>query len=38
MTQLYDARRLAYEQAHIKLAASHMRSEELIERLMEALP
>ena len=37
MTQLYDARRLAYEQAHIKLPASHMRTEELIERLMDTL-
>jgi shikimate kinase len=37
MTQLYEARRLAYEQAHIKLDAARLRPEELIEQLVDRL-
>jgi shikimate kinase len=37
MTLLYEGRCLAYAQAHIKLAASRARTEELIERLMDTL-
>src|SRR5436853_7072298 len=37
MTRLYDARRLAYEQAHIKLEAARLRTEELVERLVDVL-
>jgi shikimate kinase len=37
MTLLYEGRCLAYAQAHIKLAASRVRTEELIERLMDTL-
>jgi shikimate kinase len=37
MTLLYEGRRLAYEQAHIKLDAAHLRPEELIEELVDKL-
>jgi shikimate kinase len=37
MTLLYEARRLAYQQAHIKLDASRVRTEELIEELVDKL-
>jgi shikimate kinase len=37
MTRLYDARRVAYEQAHIKLDAARLRTEELIEELVDKL-
>ena len=37
MTRLYEGRRLAYEQAHIRLDAVHRRPEELIEELVDAL-
>jgi shikimate kinase len=37
MAQLYDARRVAYQEAHLRLDASQARQEELIERLLEQL-
>ena len=37
MTLLYEGRRLAYEQAHIKIDAARRRPEELIEELVEKL-
>jgi shikimate kinase len=37
MTLLYEGRRLAYEQAHIKLDAARLRTEELIEELVDKL-
>src|SRR4029079_14325545 len=37
MTRLYEGRRLAYGQAHIRLDAAHLRPEELIEELVDAL-
>jgi shikimate kinase len=37
MTLLYEARRLGYEQAHIKLDAARARTEELIEQLVDTL-
>src|SRR5438132_957584 len=35
MMRLYEGRRLAYEQAHIKLDAARARPEELIEQLVD---
>jgi len=37
MTRLYEGRRLAYEQAQIKLDAASLRTEELIEELIDKL-
>jgi shikimate kinase len=37
MTLLYEGRRLAYEQAHIKLDAGRLRTEELLEELVDKL-
>jgi shikimate kinase len=37
MTLLYEGRRLAYEQAHIKVDAARLRTEELIEELVDKL-
>ena len=37
MTLLYEGRRLAYEQAHIKLDAARARSEELLDELVDRL-
>jgi shikimate kinase len=37
MTLLYEGRRLAYEQAHIRLDAARLRPEELIEELVDKL-
>ena len=37
MTLLYERRRLAYEQAHIKLDGARARTEELIEQLVDTL-
>ena len=37
MAMLYETRRLAYEQAHIRLDAARARSEELVEQLIERL-
>ena len=37
MTVLYETRRLAYEQAQIRLDATRARSEELVEQLIEQL-
>jgi shikimate kinase len=37
MAILYEARRLAYQHAHIRLDASRTRSEELVEQLFEQL-
>jgi shikimate kinase len=37
MAMLYENRRLAYQQAHVRLDASRARSEELIEQLIEQL-
>jgi shikimate kinase len=37
MTLLYEGRCLAYQQAHITLAASRARPEELIEQLVDTL-
>ncbi len=37
MTLLYEGRRLAYEQAHIKLDAARLRTEELIDELVDKL-
>lgn len=37
MAVLYETRRLAYEQAHIRLDATRARSEELVEQLLERL-
>ncbi len=37
LTQLYDARRLAYQSAHIRLEARGRRTEELIDQLLDQL-
>ena len=37
MALLYDARRLAYQQAHVRLDASVAHAQELVERLLEWL-
>lgn len=37
MALLYDARRLAYQQAHVRLDASVAHVQELVERLLERL-
>ena len=37
MAMLYEARRLAYQQAHVHLDASLARTEELVEQLLEIL-
>jgi len=37
MAILYERRRIAYEQAHIRLDASRARSEDLVEQLIERL-
>src|SRR4051812_37727105 len=37
MTRLYEGRRLAYEQAHIKLEAARLRTEELLDELVDKL-
>jgi len=37
MALLYEARRLAYQQAQVHLDASLARTEELVERLLEIL-
>jgi shikimate kinase len=37
MAVLYERRRLAYEQAHIRLDATRARSEELVEQLLDQL-
>jgi shikimate kinase len=37
MAILYESRRLAYQQAQIRLDASRARSEELVEQLIEQL-
>jgi len=37
MTLLYEGRRLAYEQAHIKLDAARARPEELLDELVDRL-
>jgi shikimate kinase len=37
MTLLYEGRRIAYQQAHIKLDAARLRPEELIEELVDKL-
>jgi shikimate kinase len=37
MTRLYEGRRLAYEQAHIRLDAARLRPEEIIEELVDTL-
>jgi shikimate kinase len=37
MAMLYESRRLAYQQAQIRLDASRARSEELVEQLIEQL-
>src|SRR3954471_2359028 len=37
MTRLYEGRRLAYEQAHIKLDAARLQTEELIDALVDKL-
>lgn len=37
MAMLYETRRLAYQQAQLRLDASHARSEELVEQLIEQL-
>jgi hypothetical protein len=34
---LYEARRLAYQQAHVHVDASLARTEELVEQLLEIL-
>ena len=37
MTQLYEGRRLAYQQAHMTLEVARLRTEELIEQLLDKL-
>ena len=37
MAMLYENRRLAYQQAHIRLDAARARSEELVEQLVDRL-
>lgn len=37
MELLYAARRAAYQEAHLRLDASHARAEELVERLLDWL-
>lgn len=37
MAMLYENRRLAYQQAHVRLDASRARAEELVEQLIERL-
>jgi shikimate kinase len=37
MAMLFETRRLAYQQAHIRLDASRARSEELVDQLIEQL-
>jgi shikimate kinase len=37
MTLLYEGRRLAYQQAHLTLDAARLRTEELIEELVDKL-
>lgn len=37
MAMLYEARRLAYQQAHVHVDASLARTEELVEQLLEIL-
>ncbi len=37
MAMLYEARRLAYQQAQVRLDASYARAEELVEQLVEQL-
>jgi shikimate kinase len=37
MAMLYENRRLAYQQAHLRLDAARARSEELVEQLIERL-
>ena len=37
MAMLYEARRLAYEQAQVRLDASRVRPEELVEQLLDRL-
>ncbi len=37
MAMLYETRRLAYQQAQLRLDASRARSEELVEQLIEQL-
>lgn len=37
MTLLYEGRRMAYQQAHIRLDASRARPEELVEELVDRL-
>ncbi|HKY22615.1 MAG TPA: shikimate kinase [Vicinamibacterales bacterium] len=37
MALLYESRRLAYQQAQMRLDASHARAEELVEQLVEQL-
>ena len=37
MTRLYEGRRLAYQQAHLKLDAARAHAEELVEKLMDML-
>jgi shikimate kinase len=37
MAMLYESRRLAYQQAQMRLDASHARAEELVEQLVEQL-
>ena len=37
MAQLYETRRLAYQEAHMRLDASRAREEELVEQLLESL-
>jgi shikimate kinase len=37
MAQLFDMRRLAYQEAHMRLDASRAREEELVEQLLEWL-
>ncbi len=37
MALLYENRRLAYQQAHVRLDAARARPEELVEQLIEQL-
>ena len=37
MALLYESRRLAYQQAHVRLDASRARTEELVDQLIEQL-
>ena len=37
MAMLYETRRLAYQQAQLRLDASRARTEELVEQLIEQL-